>query len=128
MAIKYTKWTQYIPNGHGLFLHFLFQCLPKFTQIRIFGLKIYHLETLIELSGKAVIFRWNLLKHNWHLFFAEKWQKNIVYNIGPSHGLKGTEALCRLAVSMHYINICRIVFTCSGGVILSYRLKNLTLL
>jgi hypothetical protein len=37
MAIKYTN---------------IFNCktLPKFTQIKIFGLKIYHLATLIDLT------------------------------------------------------------------------------
>jgi hypothetical protein len=47
MAIKYTKWPQNIPNGRKICQHFQLQDPPIFTQIRIFGLKIYHLATLI---------------------------------------------------------------------------------
>jgi hypothetical protein len=68
---KYTKWPQhytnghkiYVPNGHKIYLlngririfqlgiiyvypHFPFKGTPKFTQIGILGLKIYHLATL----------------------------------------------------------------------------------
>jgi hypothetical protein len=59
---KYTKLPQTIPNCHKLCQmamkysklsynlkktkHFPFQGPPKFTQIRIFGLKINHLATL----------------------------------------------------------------------------------
>jgi hypothetical protein len=39
MAVIYSKWPKNIPNL------FPFQCPPKFTQIGIFGLKIYHLAT-----------------------------------------------------------------------------------
>jgi hypothetical protein len=41
MAVKYTKWTQNIPTLQ-------LQDPPKFTKIWIFGLKIYHLATLLE--------------------------------------------------------------------------------
>jgi hypothetical protein len=47
MAIKYTKWPQYIPNGHRIYQLFKFQGPPKFAQIWILGLKIYHLATLV---------------------------------------------------------------------------------
>jgi hypothetical protein len=40
MAIKYTKWKQYIPNCHRICRPFPFQGPPKFTQIGISGLKI----------------------------------------------------------------------------------------
>jgi hypothetical protein len=46
MAMKCTKWPQYIPNGHGIYQPFPFQGSPKFTQIGIFDLKIYHLAIL----------------------------------------------------------------------------------
>jgi hypothetical protein len=42
MAVKYTK------NGQRISHHLPLQDPPKFTQIAIFGLKIYHLATLIE--------------------------------------------------------------------------------
>jgi hypothetical protein len=48
MNIKYTKWPYYIPNGLKIFQHFPFyvcKAPPQFTQIRIWGLKIYHLAT-----------------------------------------------------------------------------------
>jgi hypothetical protein len=54
MAIKYTKWPEYIPNVHRIYQAFLFKGPPKFTQIRIFGLKIYHLATLVD-SGRSKI-------------------------------------------------------------------------
>jgi hypothetical protein len=43
MAIKCTKLPYYIPNGHRLYQLFPFQDPSAFTQIGIFGLKIYHL-------------------------------------------------------------------------------------
>jgi hypothetical protein len=46
MAIKCTKWPKHISNGHILYQPFPFQGPPKFTQIGIFGLKIYRLATL----------------------------------------------------------------------------------
>jgi hypothetical protein len=36
-----------IPNGHEILQHFSFQGTPKFTQLGIFGMKIYHLATLV---------------------------------------------------------------------------------
>jgi hypothetical protein len=36
------------PNGHAIYLHFLFQNHPKFTKNGIFGMKLYRLATLIE--------------------------------------------------------------------------------
>jgi hypothetical protein len=48
---KYTKLPLHIlPNGHRVYQPFSFRGPPKFTQIGIFGLKIYHLATL-TLSG-----------------------------------------------------------------------------
>jgi hypothetical protein len=41
-----TKWTENLPNGHKIYQHLPLQDTPKFTQIRIFGLKINHLATL----------------------------------------------------------------------------------
>jgi hypothetical protein len=46
MATKYIKWQQNVPNGQ----HLPFQDPPKFTQIWIFGLKIYCLATLLHSS------------------------------------------------------------------------------
>jgi hypothetical protein len=48
VTIKYTEWTQNIPNGHKIYQHLPFQDPPKFTQFGIFGLKIYHLAALAE--------------------------------------------------------------------------------
>jgi hypothetical protein len=45
--ITYTKWHENIPNGHKIYQHFPFQGPPKFTQIRILGLRIKHLATLL---------------------------------------------------------------------------------
>jgi hypothetical protein len=41
--------TQY-RNGGKIYQYFTFEGLPKFTQIGIFGLKIYHLATLSAAS------------------------------------------------------------------------------
>jgi hypothetical protein len=43
MVINYNKWPNNIPNGHKIYQPFPFLGFPKFTQIGIFGLKIYHL-------------------------------------------------------------------------------------
>jgi hypothetical protein len=43
-AIKYSKWLPNIPN---IYQYFPFQGRQKYTQISIFGLKIYHLATLM---------------------------------------------------------------------------------
>jgi hypothetical protein len=53
-TIKYTKWIESIQNGknrsygHKLYQHRPWLDSPKFTQIGIFGMKIYHLATLME--------------------------------------------------------------------------------
>jgi hypothetical protein len=60
---KYTKMTTKVPNGykrynltkkhwHKKFQHLPIQDLPKFTQIGIFGLKIYHLAALLRVALK----------------------------------------------------------------------------
>jgi hypothetical protein len=52
MTTKFTKWPYNIPFGRKMdttaikWQHLPLQDLPKFTQIGIFGLKIYHLATL----------------------------------------------------------------------------------
>jgi hypothetical protein len=46
----YTKWTEHLPNGHKIYQHLPLQDPPKFTQIGILGLKIYHLATLPSLA------------------------------------------------------------------------------
>jgi hypothetical protein len=43
MAVKY-------PNGHKIYEHLPLQDPSKLAQIRIFGLKIYHLATLVNTS------------------------------------------------------------------------------
>jgi hypothetical protein len=61
MAAKYTKWPSNIPNGrkigrpngHKTCLHPPLQGLQKFTQIPIFGRKIYHLATLVPMVTRA---------------------------------------------------------------------------
>jgi hypothetical protein len=49
MAIRYTKWLSNIPNDHKIYQQFPFQGPPKYTQIWIFGLKTYHLATLLPI-------------------------------------------------------------------------------
>jgi hypothetical protein len=46
MATKFTEWLQNISNGRKIYQHLQLQDPPKFTQIGIFGLKVYHLATL----------------------------------------------------------------------------------
>jgi hypothetical protein len=50
MALKYTNWPQIRPNVHKIYQLLPLQGPPKFIQIGIFGLKIYHLATLVEIS------------------------------------------------------------------------------
>jgi hypothetical protein len=47
MTIKYAKWPKCIPNGHKIYQQFPVKGPPKFIQIEIFGIKIYHLVTLL---------------------------------------------------------------------------------
>jgi hypothetical protein len=46
MALKYTKRQQNRPNRHKIDQHLSLQDTKKFTQVAIFGFKIYHLATL----------------------------------------------------------------------------------
>jgi hypothetical protein len=48
MAIRYTKWQLHRPNGHKICQHLSLRDTTKFTQNGIFGVKIYHLATLVE--------------------------------------------------------------------------------
>jgi hypothetical protein len=69
MATKYTKWPQNIENGHKIdqmvkkYIN-IFHCktLQNLTQILIFGLKIYHLATLIQVIKPDNVFVSNGLK------------------------------------------------------------------
>jgi hypothetical protein len=36
----------YVPNGREIYKHFPVQLLPKYTMIGIYGMQMYHLETL----------------------------------------------------------------------------------
>jgi hypothetical protein len=54
MTIKYTKWSQNIPNGrkidNNMCQYLSLQDSPKFTQIGILGLKLYHLANLFSIQ------------------------------------------------------------------------------
>jgi hypothetical protein len=50
MTIKYTKWQENRPNGQ-IHPNLSLQDIPKFTQVGIFGSKIYHLATLVDFSS-----------------------------------------------------------------------------
>jgi hypothetical protein len=50
MAIKYTKTAIKIPNGRAIHQKFPSQGLPKYTRIRIFGMKINYLATLRKIA------------------------------------------------------------------------------
>jgi hypothetical protein len=81
MSIKYTKWTQNIPNDRKIdqmaidyvYQHLPLQDPPKFTQIDIFGLKIWHLATLLGKHRIKDLFLnyheelLKLVKKNWSL-------------------------------------------------------------
>jgi hypothetical protein len=56
MSTKYAKWLQNRPNVHKIDQHLKMQHPPKITQIWIFGLKIYHLATLIANISSFVCF------------------------------------------------------------------------
>jgi hypothetical protein len=68
MAIKCQEnW----PNGHKIYRHLPLQDPPKFTQIGVWGLKIYHLATLVcraepSLPQKKIFRNTNeSLLHSW---------------------------------------------------------------
>jgi hypothetical protein len=47
MATQYNKCPLNIPNGHKIYQYFPFQGPPKYTQGGIFGMKIFHLASLL---------------------------------------------------------------------------------
>jgi hypothetical protein len=47
MAVQYTKSQYKIQNGHKLYQNLPLQSPPKFNQIGNFGLKKYHLATMV---------------------------------------------------------------------------------
>jgi hypothetical protein len=51
MAMKYPNWLKYFPNGQKIYQHLSLQDTPRFTKIGIFGLKIYHLATVVITIG-----------------------------------------------------------------------------
>jgi hypothetical protein len=51
---KYTNWQKNTPNGRKIHKHHPLPDPQKFTQIWIFGLKIYHLATLLAWRRGAV--------------------------------------------------------------------------
>jgi hypothetical protein len=55
ITIKNTKWPQNRPNSHKIYQHLPLRVPPKFTQIKIFGLKICHLETLFRKARPFVV-------------------------------------------------------------------------
>jgi hypothetical protein len=65
MTIKNIKLPQNIPNGrkvhkpngHKIYQHLLLQGHPKFTQIGIFGMKIYHLATPVSVVFNCMCVR-----------------------------------------------------------------------
>jgi hypothetical protein len=57
--IKYTKWTQKIPNAHKTCQHVSFQDSQKFTHIGSFGSKMCYLATLVE--SPSYVLDWKLL-------------------------------------------------------------------
>jgi hypothetical protein len=48
MAIRFAKWLSNIPQGLKSYRHFPIEGPPKNDQFGIFGLKIYHLATLLK--------------------------------------------------------------------------------
>jgi hypothetical protein len=53
--MKITKFLKNIPNGQKIYQYCLFQGPLKYTQIGIFGLKVYHLSTLVEFVLSAAL-------------------------------------------------------------------------
>jgi hypothetical protein len=47
-----------IPKAHKMYQYFTFKVLQKYIQILIFGLKIYHLATLVGNSLFALMTFW----------------------------------------------------------------------
>jgi hypothetical protein len=58
-----------IPCGHIIFQPLPFPGPPKFTQIGIFGIKIYHLATLLENDRFEAEIYFLLFSQNFFFFF-----------------------------------------------------------
>jgi hypothetical protein len=84
LAMKCTKWPKYIPNGQIIYQPFQFQGPPKFTQIVIFGLKIY------IPSGNPALDRFPLRVYAFNFFprqFVLIDKKSSEHNVDPCFGL-----------------------------------------
>jgi hypothetical protein len=53
-AIKFTKWPENCPNGHNIYQNRPLQDPQKFTQIELFGLKMYHLATRVATQARKI--------------------------------------------------------------------------
>jgi hypothetical protein len=61
MTIKYTNWPQSRTNGNKIYQRLPLQDPPKFTQLGIFGMKIYlHLATTLLMKTDKRVFLANL--------------------------------------------------------------------
>jgi hypothetical protein len=67
MAVKYIKCPYNRPNVHKTYQHLPLQDPPKFTQIANFGLKIYHLATLV-----AAVAAFSRIRTCWNEIFGGK--------------------------------------------------------
>jgi hypothetical protein len=50
IATEYIKWPENRQNGHKIYQHLSLQDPPKFTQSGIFGFKICHPATMLQMS------------------------------------------------------------------------------
>jgi hypothetical protein len=85
-AIKHTIWLHSRQNVHKQYQHLLLKEPLKFTQIGIFGCKIYHLTTMLVVMSRAT--RWVFEN------FAQKhWWRGLVVSSPPA--MEETEAVGR---------------------------------
>jgi hypothetical protein len=71
MALKYTKWPYNTPNVRKTYQHLPLHDPQKLTQVGIFGLKIFHLATLLWKTAPSL--------------YTQKRALPLLTNIPPKH-------------------------------------------
>jgi hypothetical protein len=101
MAIKHTKWPYtYIRNVHKIYQLFPFQGPPKFTQIVIFGMKIYYLATLYLYLPD---YYFNISQKQNNYFYCWK-QRQSLKNIPQIKKLRAEERLEYIKITVNLLN------------------------
>jgi hypothetical protein len=97
----YIKWPYYRPNVHKMYLHVPLQGPPKFTQIRIFGLKKCRLATLTLSTNVA-----EQGEHSGHCSSKMRNRRFNIFLFHAPHEIIFTEFSCETKINVQLENCC----------------------